>query len=721
MSAYQSSPSSTQGHPHSLMRSLKGRTGLLALGCILASAPTYAMAQVEWICPTDGSYENPGCWSGKMVPASGDIIEFDLGAAYSIILPEISMGYQEVGGMLINGDDVSLNIINDYRYFDTSAYLYVQESTEDRDNAAAMRLVQGEVNTLKFFLFDGILDVAPEATMTCTDFTVDSGSSLMVDVGSGFNWTAFSMYNGASGTVNLDGSLVVNIADSEYGIPLGSSRTVFETNFDGSLTIGQPFPSVFTNPPLGREFEITGNEPGSTSIVATLVFSSTYTEDEFNEEDELPSEAIAVVTGDLSDNGYDDIVLVMPDDKIRVYETTLSGGLLGPYEYPVGADPVDAAIGDYDGNGLNDIVVINQTDSSCSVYLNFTGNPAGLSLYETYTTEKTPTAVVNCDLGDDEDEGNAFLPVARARDIVIVSKGDGGDGGRATGYRGASDGLRQVASIIIEEEPDSADPADDEEKKDEDDDIVVGHGRAADGFTQGATGSPSLTLIRGNSDGSLTILQSGVPVSSNPTEAAALSIDGANYVAVSTEGGSIELYKRLVGTGGILSLETSLQVGESVLSIGASDLDGDSRKDIVASVGSMGDASVILYRNKSTGAGIIDFQQANEVEFDQPTGRLAVGRLFTIDGDKKEGVAGTTAPSDSSTASLFTGYFFESPTPDCLAADFNGDNMVNGIDLGQLVGAWGPCEGCPEDLNRDGVVNGADLGLMFNVWGVCID
>jgi hypothetical protein len=50
-------------------------------------------------------------------------------------------------------------------------------------------------------------------------------------------------------------------------------------------------------------------------------------------------------------------------------------------------------------------------------------------------------------------------------------------------------------------------------------------------------------------------------------------------------------------------------------------------------------------------------------------------------------------------------------------ADFNGDGVVNGADLGLLLAAWGPCKGCPEDLNGDGVVNGADLGLMLADWG----
>ena len=61
-------------------------------------------------------------------------------------------------------------------------------------------------------------------------------------------------------------------------------------------------------------------------------------------------------------------------------------------------------------------------------------------------------------------------------------------------------------------------------------------------------------------------------------------------------------------------------------------------------------------------------------------------------------------------------------TGSCLG-DLNLDGVVNGADLGLLLGAWGACPGgtlgCLGDLNVDGVVNGADLGLLLGAWGPC--
>jgi subtilisin family serine protease len=54
--------------------------------------------------------------------------------------------------------------------------------------------------------------------------------------------------------------------------------------------------------------------------------------------------------------------------------------------------------------------------------------------------------------------------------------------------------------------------------------------------------------------------------------------------------------------------------------------------------------------------------------------------------------------------------------PPCFG-DLNVDRVVNGADLGRLLGSWGSSG--IGDLNRDAVVNGADLGLMLGVWGAC--
>jgi len=50
--------------------------------------------------------------------------------------------------------------------------------------------------------------------------------------------------------------------------------------------------------------------------------------------------------------------------------------------------------------------------------------------------------------------------------------------------------------------------------------------------------------------------------------------------------------------------------------------------------------------------------------------------------------------------------------------DLNGDQAVDGIDLGVLLAAWGPSS-ASADLNADGAVDGIDLGVLLAAWGAC--
>jgi photosystem II stability/assembly factor-like uncharacterized protein len=53
-------------------------------------------------------------------------------------------------------------------------------------------------------------------------------------------------------------------------------------------------------------------------------------------------------------------------------------------------------------------------------------------------------------------------------------------------------------------------------------------------------------------------------------------------------------------------------------------------------------------------------------------------------------------------------------------ADLNADGLVDGADLGLLLGQWGVCAApgtCSGDLNGNGVIDGADLGALLGAWG----
>ena len=49
-------------------------------------------------------------------------------------------------------------------------------------------------------------------------------------------------------------------------------------------------------------------------------------------------------------------------------------------------------------------------------------------------------------------------------------------------------------------------------------------------------------------------------------------------------------------------------------------------------------------------------------------------------------------------------------------ADLTKDRIVNGTDLGQLLGSWGTPQG---DINGDANTDGSDLGILLGTWGSC--
>jgi subtilisin family serine protease len=58
--------------------------------------------------------------------------------------------------------------------------------------------------------------------------------------------------------------------------------------------------------------------------------------------------------------------------------------------------------------------------------------------------------------------------------------------------------------------------------------------------------------------------------------------------------------------------------------------------------------------------------------------------------------------------------------PCFITTNLAGDpNIIDGGDLGTLLGLWGPVSSPDADFNDDGFVDGADLGLLLSQWGTC--
>jgi hypothetical protein len=102
---------------------------------------------------------------------------------------------------------------------------------------------------------------------------------------------------------------------------------------------------------------------------------------------------------------------------------------------------------------------------------------------------------------------------------------------------------------------------------------------------------------------------------------------------------------------------------------------------------------------------------------DAPNGdfRLAPLSPCIDSGDTTAIPAGVTLDLDGNprvaAASVDRGVYERQP----VIGDLNGDGVVDGADLGLLLGSWDTNDPAA-DLNEDGIVDGADLGLLLGFW-----
>ena len=59
--------------------------------------------------------------------------------------------------------------------------------------------------------------------------------------------------------------------------------------------------------------------------------------------------------------------------------------------------------------------------------------------------------------------------------------------------------------------------------------------------------------------------------------------------------------------------------------------------------------------------------------------------------------------------------------PSCEDIDLVRDRVIDGSDLAVLLAEWGTVKGAAAaDFNDDGEVNSLDLGLLVGAWGPCV-
>lgn len=269
-----------------------------------------------------------------------------------------------------------------------------------------------------------------------------------------------------------------------------------------------------------------------------------------------------------------------------------------------------------------------------------------------------------------------------------------------------------------------------------------------------------LNVLLGNGSGSFSSGGS-LSIAPSPTRLALADMNGdGRPEAISAASGSGELRVTEITPSGDLVAISVQTATAAVADLAIADVDGDGALDVVvASSGSIGTlVGFAVHLNDGTGhllapiavsspgsvptgLGVADFDLDGDMDVALAhllsndvvlyAGLDAGGQnailpvpkvLASVSSPADVAVLDADGDGDPDLAAAVTAIgvkqirVFHSSSGRGRSPDFDGDGMVDGEDLGELLAAWGTAAG---DLDADGATDGSDLSILMASWGAC--
>jgi hypothetical protein len=450
---------------------------------------------------------------------------------------------------------------------------------------------------------------------------------------------------------------------------------------------------------------VRGGDEGGVETTGPILFESSGTTDLAN-----LTEPYDLVVADFDGVNGPDVAMSVPDGTsngsiVILLNDGMSGdtwlGFTESVSSPitVGVDPRDIEVGDFNGDGTaNDLVVANYGDDDISV---LTNDNSGIFTKIDYPTGASGAGPRFISVGD-------YVEGTPSRDDIVVAC----DSFFAIVFENTTSLVRGSTFILLPAahaipQPGDIDPGDVNNDKDLDYiclDLASEEVRVLKGTGDGGVVSGPIGSVTGTS----------LPNGSTPTELefADLNVDGIPDVITVNEGD--DSLSILLGDGDEFGSASSFTVGTSPQSMTVHDFDNDGDDDLVVSIIDV-ERELVIIRNDSTGTVVLSAGDAvgsgsepilvEHGDFDQD-GLEDLACVIDLGGAP---LRGNVNPG--------IGIYFNTTLVTCVG-DINSDGTVDVSDLLAVIGAWGNTSG-PEDVDEDGVVAVGDLLLLIGSWGSC--
>ena len=367
----------------------------------------------------------------------------------------------------------------------------------------------------------------------------------------------------------------------------------------------------------------------------------------------------------------------------------------------VGVDPRDLEVGDFNGDGTaNDLVVANYGDDDISV---LTNDNSGIFTKIDYSTGASGAGPRFISVGD-------YFEGTPSRDDIVVAC----DSFFAIVFQNTTPLVRGATFVLLPAahaipQPGDIDPGDTNNDKDLDYiclDVASEEVRVLEGTGDGGVVTGPIGSVTGTS----------LPNGSTPTELefADLNVDGNPDVITVNEGD--DSLSILLGDGSEFGSASSFTVGTSPQSMTVHDFDNDGDDDLVVSIINV-ERELVIIRNDSAGTVVLSAGDAvgsgsepvlvEHGDFDQD-GLEDLACVIDLGG----------APLRGPVNPGIGIYFNTTEVVVNCPADINGDDVVDVSDVLAIISAWGEPGGAA-DVNGDSIVDVSDLLVIISAWGAC--